>query len=169
MKRVMMVVLIGLAVFGVVFAGRGPEDMSREEKNKLLVKVAIGAMNAGDWVTLSEVYSPKFIQHSPGRSKPLTWEDLEFGCRVIRKKIPTLRCEIEDIIAEGNKVAVRLRTVITYKETTYPGTRGADKVEVTEIDIMRIEGGRIVEEWCESDKKDWERKFEKLQYIKTWR
>ena len=56
MKRVKMVVLIGLAIFGVVYAGTRPEEMTKKEKNKLLVKVAIGAVNTGDWESLKELY-----------------------------------------------------------------------------------------------------------------
>jgi len=47
MKKVKMVVLISLAVLGVVYAGRGPEGMTSEQKNKQLVKVAIGAIDTG--------------------------------------------------------------------------------------------------------------------------
>lgn len=190
MKRVETVVLIGVAVFGAVYAGKvpvemsrveqsklalgaihaesGPEPITREEKNKLLVRVAIGAMNAGDFEEMAELYSPRFVQHSPGSFKPTTWTDFELGCRIMKSKFPTLRIEIEDIIAEGNKVAVRLKTVVKFKESHNPSIRGPGKVEFREIDIMRIEGGRIIEEWCEYDTEAMKQKLRKLQYIKTW-
>jgi len=169
MKKVKMVVLIGLAALGAVYAGTRPEDMTREQESKLIVRVAVQAMNEGDWQTLSEVYSPRFVQHGPGDTKPIKWADFELGCRIMKNKFPTLRLEILDIIAEGDKVAVRLKTVVTFKETYPHGTRGAGKVEFTEIDILRIEERRIVEEWCESDMEDWKMKLRKLQYIKTWK
>jgi len=169
MKKVKMVVLISLAVLGIVYASRGPEGMTSEQRNKQLVKVAIGAMDNADRETLQKVFSPKFVQHPAGNRKTVEWADFELGCRLAHQKFPTLHSEIEDIIAEGNKVAVRLKTVITFKETNEHGTRGAGKVELTEIDIFRIEGGRIVEEWCEHDQEDWNRKFLKLQYVKTWK
>ena len=168
MKKFCVDLLLVLAVFVVVCASGAQEDMTREQKSKLIARVAMQAMNEGDWQTLSEVYSPRFVQHGPGDTKPIKWADFELGCRIMKNKFPTLRLEILDIIAEGDKVAVRLKTVVTFKETYPHGTRGAGKVEFTEIDILRIEEGRIVEEWCESDIEDWKSKLRKLQYIKTW-
>jgi predicted SnoaL-like aldol condensation-catalyzing enzyme len=161
--------LIGLAALGAVYAGTRPEDMTREQKNKLLVKVAIGAMNDGDWELMAELYSPRFVQYGPGDIKPIKWADFELGCRIMKNKFPALRLAIEDIIAEGDKVAVRLKTVVTFKESHKYKTRRLGKVEMTEIDIMRIEGGRIVEEWCESDTADWNEKLRMLKYIKPWK
>lgn len=169
MKKFCGVVLVGLAVLGVACISGAKEDMTRTEKNKLLVKVAIGAINTGDWEAMAKIYSPRFVQHNPGEPKTITWTDFELGCRVIRQKIPTARLEIEDIIAEGNKVAVRLKMVITFKETHLHGKRGAGKVEFQEISIIHIERGRIIEKWCECDQKEWERKLQTLKYVKTWR
>ena len=72
MKTVKMVVLIGLVALGAVYAGIRPEKMDRQEKNKLLVKVAIGAFNARDWEGMTELYSPRFVQHWPANQKQLS-------------------------------------------------------------------------------------------------
>ena len=148
---------------------KDPEAMTRAEKNKLLVEVAIGAINEGDWELVAKLYSKRFVQHSPGQSKPTTWADFELGCRTTRRLLPTARIEIEDIIAEGDKVAVRCKTVITYEESNRYFERSPGKVEFTEIDIMRIEGGRIVEEWCEYDTAGWDSKISKLKRVTKWR
>ena len=164
-----MVVLIGLAALGAVYAGAKPEAMTREQKNKLVVRVAIQAINEGDWQTLSEVFSPKFLQHGPGNLKTTTWKEFELACRVIRQAMPTARIEIEDIIAEGNKVAVRCKKVITFKESHSKYIRRSGKVELPEIDIFRIEGGRIVEEWCEYYSANVSAKMRTLRNVKTWK
>ncbi|GAJ10512.1 unnamed protein product, partial [marine sediment metagenome] len=154
---------------GVLCASAAQEELTREQKNKLLVDVAIGAMNDGDWELMSKLYSPRFVQHSPGDTKTITWADFELNSRIMKNKFPTLRLEIEDIIAEGDKVAVRLKTVVTFKESHSYYIRGPGKVEFKEIDIMRITGGRIVEEWCESDTEVWIKKLRKLTSVKTWK
>jgi len=169
MKKVKVVVLIGLAALGAVYAGTRPEDMTREQKNKLLVDVAIGAMNEGDWELMAKLYSPKFVQHWPGNQKQINWKEFELSHRNVRSKMPTIRIEIVDIIAEGNKVAARLKTVVTYKATKYGFEPRPGKVEFFEMDMYRIEGGRIVEEWCEFDTRDVMVKAEKLRSVKTWK
>jgi len=151
MTRVKMVVLIGLAALGAVYAGTKPEAMTKEEKNKLLVTVAIGAMNAGDCEGLKELYSPKFVQHLPGNREPIYWKEFELGCRIAQEFFNTTSYKIEDIIAENDKVVVRLSssaTVTDNKDTRYESEK---TIEMTEVDIFRIEEGRIIEEWCEYD------------------
>ena len=163
MKKFCVDLLLVLAVFVVVCASGAQEDMTREQKNKLIVRVAIQAINEGDWQTLSEVYSPRFVQHGPGDTKQTTWTDFELGCRIARQKMPTVRLEIEDIIAEGDKVAVRLKTIVTYKVNPHGIKITAEKKEFREMDLFRIEDGRIVEEWSEYDTKDWKTKLWQLK------
>jgi len=169
MKRVTMIVLIGLAALGAVYAGTRPEDMTREQKNKLLVDVAIGAISAGDWELMAKLYSPRFVQHGPGDTKPTTWTDFELGCRLVHNKLPGLRFEIEDIIAEGEKVAVRLSW--SYKNKRWFSMQGNPEGEIggTELDLFRIEGGRIAEEWCECDPKQYMRLLRVIKYMEDSR
>jgi len=151
MKNAYKVVLIGLVVLGVVYAGTKPGAMTREEKNKDIVRWATEAVNRGDWEWMRDLYSPKFVQHSPASQEPMGWEDFELGCRIARRKLPDARYKIEDIIAEGDKVAVRLR-LSTPVKSRWSSMQGKERVfEMTEIDIVRIADGRIVEEWVEYD------------------
>ncbi|MBA7482677.1 hypothetical protein ES707_18171 [subsurface metagenome] len=151
MKNAYKVILIGLAVVGVVYAGTKPGAMTREEKNKAIVRRALEATHSGDWELMRNLYSPKFVQHSPASREPIGWEDYELGCRIARRKLPDFRHKIEDIIAEGDKVVVRLSASTPVKghflERSYPD----GVMKVTEIDIVRIADGRIVEEWVECD------------------
>lgn len=151
MKNAYKAVLIGLAVLGVVYAGTKPGAMTREEKNKAIVRWAMEAVNRGDWESLRDLYSPKFVQHSPASQEPTGWEDYELGLRIAHRKLPDFRYRIEDIIAEGDKVAVRLRLTVRNKRWFSKQSNPEGVFEVTEIDIIRIANGRIVEEWAELD------------------
>lgn len=175
MKKVKIVLLIGLTALGGVYAGTKPkavlifdreasEAMTKEEKNKLVVEVALGAINTGNWEWVKKLYSPKFVQHQPGGQKKIDWEDFELGCRLAKNKLPKWDYEIEDIIAEGDKVAVRLKTVFKFEERYAGNVRKGAKIVFTEIDIFRIEGGKIVEEWCECDEGHHKEKLRTLLY-----
>jgi len=165
MKTVKMVVLIGMIALGAVYAGNKAEEITTEQNNKLLVEVAIGALNAGDWEALGELYSATFRQHDPGVSEPLTWTDFELGCRLFHHKVPSFKYEIEDIIAEGNKVAVRLRWSARDKRwfKTYDNPMG--NISGTEMNLVRIEDGRIVEEWVEYNPKQIKRLISWMKYM----
>lgn len=151
MRKLGIDLLVGLAVLAVVCAGKAPEDLTSEEKNKLLVEVAIGAVNAGDWEALRELYSPNFVMHVPGHRESIYWKEFELGCRMAKQFFNEMSYNIEDIIAEGDKVVVRMSSSIAV--TTHFGKpyETKKKIEGTEIDIFRIKEGRIVEEWCEYD------------------
>lgn len=151
MKNAYKVLLIGLAVLGVVYAGTKPGAMTTEKKNKAIVRRAMGATDRGDWELMKKLYSPQFVQHSPGSREPTGWEDYELGCRIVHAKFPELHYKIEDVIAEGDKVAVRLSLISPKKKLLTTQRNPAGVMVVTEIDIIRIADGRIVEEWVEYD------------------
>ena len=64
---------------------------------------------------------------------------------------PDLQYTIEDIIAEGNKVAVRYVGRGTHKGEFWGIAPTGKKVTMRGISIIRIEGGKIVEEWVYND------------------
>ena len=70
---------------------------------------------------------------------------------MFRAAFPDLQATIEDLIAEGHKVAVRgtLRGTHPGELLGIPPT-GA-QVTVPLIDINRIEAGKLVERWGEAD------------------
>jgi steroid delta-isomerase-like uncharacterized protein len=74
-----------------------------------------------------------------------------------KKQVVTLaafadvQCTVEDMVAEEDKVAIRWIWRGTHKGE-YMGVAPTGKqVTITGISILRIVGGKIVEEWGESD------------------
>lgn len=165
MKAVKMVVLVGLVAGGVLFASAGKRDLNGEEENKQIVKGAIRAMNEGDFAVMGKLYSRRFVQHTPEATEPTKWPDCELAMRILHNRLPTLRFEVQDIIAEGDKVAVRLSW--SYRHKKYFSKQGNPEGNIrgTEMDMFRIEAGRIVEEWCEADPKQFSRLLRVIGYM----
>ena len=68
-----------------------------------------------------------------------------------RRGFPDVVSTIEDLIAEGDKVAARWRARATHRGE-YVGVPPTDKeVEFTGISVYRIEGNRIAESWTVED------------------
>jgi len=173
MKRFTIVVLIGLAAGGVLFASAAKRDFTSVEKNKMvfdvtmimsmketlnraesnkqIVKAAIRSANEGDFDLLEKLYSPRLITHLPGGKVTNNWKQHESACRWARKDRPTLTRIVEEIVAEGDKVGVRVKRVATWKEAAWPADKGPGRVEVTLMKMYRIEDGKIIEEWIEGD------------------
>jgi hypothetical protein len=61
---------------------------------------------------------------------------------ILRSRLAGLHVAIEEMIAEANKVAVRI---------TISGTHKGEAVQFQGVVILRIEGGRIVDTWAMND------------------
>ncbi|MCP8314568.1 MAG: ester cyclase [archaeon] len=64
---------------------------------------------------------------------------------------PDFKSTIEDMLAEGDKVAVRWTGRGTHKGEFMGVDPTGKMVKITGISILRITGGKIVEEWTEMD------------------
>ncbi len=118
------------------------------EENKTIVRRFIEAYNKRNLDLLDDLVSPDYVDH--------IWqlqglESLKQGLRLGFKGFPDWHEAIEDIIAEGDKVWVRL----TYTGTHTGEFRGlaptGKKITTTGIMIYRIENGKLVEGWDLSD------------------
>ena len=122
--------------------------MSTEE-NKALIRRFIEGGNRGNVTefstTLDELFVPDFVRHDPAggfRSR----EDYKRHLLSLGAALPG-QLTIEDLIAEGEQVAVRY----TYRGTHQEQWRGLPPtgrpVTFTGIFICRILDGKIVEGW----------------------
>jgi steroid delta-isomerase-like uncharacterized protein len=122
------------------------------EENKTLVRRLIEeAWNEGNLAVVDELLSPDYILHVAAPGVP-DREGYKQVVSMYHTAFPDLRFTIEDTVAEGDKVVIRLTIRGTHKGE-YMGIAPTGKqVAMTAIAIRRIEGGRIVEEWVETDR-----------------
>ncbi|MBT2382602.1 ester cyclase [Streptomyces sp. ISL-11] len=125
--------------------------MSTQE-NKNLVRRYYEQIDAGNLAILDELVSPDYLDHSPppfpGMEPGL--EGLKEAFRIFWEATPGTH-EIQDQIAEGDKVVTRLlcRGVHEKDLPGIPATGNA--VEMTATVIHRIENGKLVEKWSDKD------------------
>lgn len=128
--------------------------MSAKE-NKDLVTRHIKEMNAakGDITKIATImdkyYVPKFVYH-------LTTGDLNFEptkqfTAAVHKNIPDFNWTIEDMVAEGDKVVIRVILRGTHNGEFMGVAPTGKKVSQTVISIYRIAGGKIIEGWAVMD------------------
>ncbi len=125
--------------------------MSAEENNKVLVRRFVEAQANADLITLDELLASDFVDNSlqpdqdPGR---------EGFLRSVAKE-PTIfsnvRANIEDQVAQGNKVITRLTMKRLHDRGEFLGLAPTGmEIKTSAIVIHRIERGKIAEEWSES-------------------
>src|SRR5215207_1412544 len=125
--------------------------MSAEENNKVLVRRFVEAQANADLDTLEELLAPDFVDHSlqpdqePGREgfiRSVAEEPAIFS---------NLRANIDDQVAEGDKVITRFTWRRIHDRGEFLGLAPTGmEIKTTAILINRVSGGKILEEWSES-------------------
>jgi steroid delta-isomerase-like uncharacterized protein len=123
--------------------------MSTEDNKALIRRLYAEVMHKGNMTSADELISPRYVEHvplpTPGR------EGLKELVRTARSGFPDLHPTIEDLVAEGDRVAVRVVARGTH-QNTFMGTPASGKaVEWREIHIYRVVDGQIVEHWAQVD------------------
>ncbi len=83
--------------------------MSTEENKALVRRLIEEVMNQGHLAVFDELYAPDFLFHDPGLPQVRTREEDKQWIAGILHAFPDFHLTIDDLIAEGDQVVVRLR------------------------------------------------------------
>ncbi|HEV2484295.1 MAG TPA: ester cyclase [Terracidiphilus sp.] len=122
------------------------------EANKSLVRRFYEEIDKGNLEVLDELVAPDYLDHNPPPFPGLHagLEGLKQAFKIFREATPGHH-QIEDQIAEGDKVVTRL-TSYGKHEGDLPGApRTGNELKMTSITIHRIANGKLVEKWAEKD------------------
>jgi steroid delta-isomerase-like uncharacterized protein len=117
------------------------------EQNKTLARRYLAALDRGDLAALDEILSPDYRYHLPGGPAPLDWEQHRQFLTTFYSACPDLSHTVEDMIAEGDRVATRATDRGTQRGELMGIPPTGKPFAITGINIIRIAGGRIAEEW----------------------
>jgi predicted ester cyclase len=97
-----------------------------------------------------ELATPDFTPHSWPGVKPGI-ENLKLGQRRVSAGLTDVSMRIEDMIAEGDKVAVRL-TAHARQEGEFMGLPPSGReYTISEMHVFRVTGGKVAEHWVNAD------------------
>jgi steroid delta-isomerase-like uncharacterized protein len=122
------------------------------EKHVAVVRTAFEMLQQGDLDKCTEQLTENFIVNLPGLPEPLYGREIwKFGVQAMRDGFPDLRITIEDIFGADNRVAVRLHFSGTHTGLFQDVPATHRQVTFSSIDIYRVEGDKIAEEWVSPD------------------
>ena len=107
-----------------------------------------------DWnlSVVDELVAPQFRSHDWPEGGPTGPEAFrKYYSNVIRSVLPDARYEVDDIIAEGDKVVVRWRLLGTHKGKFQNIAPTGKFVALKGIAIYRLHDGQLVERWVVTD------------------
>jgi predicted ester cyclase len=121
------------------------------EQNKKIVRAFARAINASDCERLDELVDPNFIRHSYAAPAVKNREALKAYLRSEFAIFPDGYESIEDMLAEGDKVAVRHGFRGTQQGQMGPYPPSGKVLTADYMAIYRIANGVIAESWAEWD------------------
>jgi steroid delta-isomerase-like uncharacterized protein len=119
--------------------------------NIALVRSTLDAFNEGDLDTCVALMGPDFVMNLAGLPPmrgPDVWRQ---GADVIRTGFPDLHARIDDLVAEGDRVAARLTFRGTHQGEFLGVPATGRTVEYVSHEFYRFVDGLVAEEWICSD------------------
>ncbi len=127
-------------------AEKDEADLNALEKEALLRQLFVEALSQGKLSLIEKLFAPDFVDHSTPEQEP-GYAGVQAYFRAVRAGFPDIQVSLEDMIVQGEKVAVRT----TWRGThlgTYEGVAPTGQpVTRSLIQIFRIVVGLITEEW----------------------
>lgn len=130
-------------------------DISAQEglnRNKAAVRhVFERVWNDAHFDSLTYVWSPNTQFHFRSDSSTVGADGVRRIVERWRTAFPDFEFVIEDIVAEGDRVAVRLTFTGTHSARFFGIDPTRRRIKVTEMMFFRLDNGRIVEAWEDYD------------------
>lgn len=112
---------------------------------------AIQAISAGDAASLGEFLAPEVVDHNPMPGQAPGIEGFKQWMSYARASFPDLAGTIEDVVADGDRVAGRVTWHGTHAGPFIGVEPTGRSVSFTAIHIVRLADGRIAEWWGVAD------------------
>jgi steroid delta-isomerase-like uncharacterized protein len=137
--------------------------VSAEERNKALVrKFFEEAWGKGNLATVDEFMAAEYVEHPHPSTLSPGAEGLKQVIAAYRTAFPDLKTMLDDIFAEGDRVAFRWSVSGTHLGDWLGIPPTGNHVAANGITVFRISGGMVVESWTSIDLSPTE---EELQWL----
>jgi steroid delta-isomerase-like uncharacterized protein len=127
-------------------------EITSPATNIELVRAGLEALNAGNAGECMALAAPDLIMNLAELPEPQrglqVWRQ---GFETMKQAFPDLQAHIEDIVATGDKVAVRLRFRGTHSGEFLGIPATGRAIEYVSHEFYRVADGLIAEEWICSD------------------
>jgi predicted ester cyclase len=109
------------------------------------------AMRTGNTGLLDQVIAGNAVDHNPVPGQSPGRDGIKRAFAEFRTAFPDMRTTVEDMVAEGDKVACRVTVRMTHRGTFQKVKPTGKQVTLSGIDILRFVDGNLVERWGEFD------------------
>jgi steroid delta-isomerase-like uncharacterized protein len=126
--------------------------MATEQDKALIRRFIEEIFNQGNLSLADEILAPNFVEHEqlpPGI--PNDREGVKVLAGMLRSAFPDFKATIEDILADGDKVVIRMTWTGTHKDEFMGLPATGKRMSIGVIDIIRVVNGKGIEHWGQMD------------------
>ena len=125
------------------------------EDNKALVRRVLAEVRDG-WTqaVIDQFFTPDYRRHLTPTGPHLTREEQRERASRLRVAFPDAEATLDDMLAERDRVAYRLTIRGTHQGSFLGVAATGRRVTVSFFAIVRVENGRLAEEWGGLDQVD---------------
>src|SRR5215212_7080522 len=128
--------------------------MSAEE-NKTTMRRYLDVFEEGNIDLLDELLAPDYVNHTPATPDlPTGPEGVKGVVSMFRGGMPDLRVMVEDMIAEGDKVATRYTLEGTHEGELFGIPPTGQRLSIKSMTVERVSEGKIRDHWRVTDNLD---------------
>jgi len=122
------------------------------ETNKLVMRRFLEFINTASEKLAQELISPDAIFHVPGRPEPMRGPAGYLAIiGMMRGGFPDIQWTLEEMVAEGDKVAARFTMRGTHRGAFFGVPPTGKTITVQATNFYRLSGGQFVEEHGQPD------------------
>ena len=121
--------------------------MSTEENKSLVHRYVEQLLNRGNMAVADELLAPDYRRYISPTTAALSVDVQKQRLAGIRAAFPDWHLTVEDMIADGDRVAFRATIRGTHKGAFQSTPPTGKAVTGSALDIVRIENGKIAEHW----------------------
>jgi predicted ester cyclase len=123
--------------------------MSAEQNIQIVRRLIEEGLSEHNLDLVTELFEPNFIENQFGLKPTIAGmkEDFEF----LYRAFPDYHLSIEDIVADGDKVWLRMTCTGTNKGG-FMGPPNGKSFKITVMDVVRLKDGKVVEHWGVPDR-----------------
>jgi predicted ester cyclase len=139
--------------------------MSTQENKAIYRRLIEEVLNRGNLTVAEEEVAATYLRHDAGPSQPRGPEGFKQRAVTVRAAFPDVQYNLDEVIAEGDKVACRWTARATHTGTFFGLGQGADstgavagipptgrRVTWRGVDFCRIVDGKLAESWSTPDR-----------------
>jgi steroid delta-isomerase-like uncharacterized protein len=135
----------------IVPNGKGVEYLMSEENKALERRMYEEIFNKKNTAAIEQFYAADWVCHPSPPGMPSGLDGMKQWHTLMNKAFPDMQVKLEDIVAEGDKMACLWTATATHKGEFMSMPPTNKQVTITGLHIDRVTGGKIAETWNYSD------------------